>query len=40
MGAGSPSGGKRRGVNDPNVVSDASAVLAPLKEEEFGQFDP
>jgi PIN domain nuclease of toxin-antitoxin system len=27
-------------VNDPHVVADASAVLALLKEEEFGEFDP
>jgi PIN domain nuclease of toxin-antitoxin system len=27
-------------VNDPDVVADASAVLALLKEEEFGEFDP
>ena len=27
-------------MNDPDVVVDASAVLAPLKEEEFGEFDP
>src|SRR5271166_1278141 len=29
-----------RGVNDPDVVADASTVLALLKEEEFGEFDP
>jgi PIN domain nuclease of toxin-antitoxin system len=27
-------------VNDPDVVADASAVLALLKDEEFGEFDP
>jgi PIN domain nuclease of toxin-antitoxin system len=27
-------------VNDPEVVADASAVLALLKDEEFGEFDP
>jgi PIN domain nuclease of toxin-antitoxin system len=27
-------------VNDPDVVVDASAVLALLKDEEFGEFDP
>ena len=27
-------------MNDPDVVADASTVLALLKEEEFGEFDP
>jgi PIN domain nuclease of toxin-antitoxin system len=27
-------------VNDPDVVADASAVLALLKDEELGEFDP
>ena len=27
-------------MNDPDVVADASAVLALLKGEEFGEFDP
>ena len=27
-------------MNDPDVVADASAVLALLKDEELGEFDP
>jgi PIN domain nuclease of toxin-antitoxin system len=27
-------------VNDPDIVVDASAILALLKDEEFGEFDP
>ena len=27
-------------MNDPDVVSDASAVLALLQDEEFSEFDP
>ena len=27
-------------MSDPDVVADASAVLALLKDEEFGEFDP
>ena len=27
-------------MNDPGVVADASAVLALLQGEEFGEFDP
>jgi bifunctional DNA-binding transcriptional regulator/antitoxin component of YhaV-PrlF toxin-antitoxin module len=30
----------RVGVSDPDVVADASAVLALLKDEELGEFDP
>jgi ribonuclease VapC len=35
-----PSGGKRRLVNEDDVVADASAILAVLKNEPFNNADP
>ena len=35
-----PSDAKRRRVNDADIVADASAVIAALKNEPFGDFDP
>jgi PIN domain nuclease of toxin-antitoxin system len=35
-----PSGAKRRRVNETEVVADASAILAALKNEPFGEVDP
>jgi ribonuclease VapC len=35
-----PSGAKTRRVNEEGLVADASAILAALKNEPFGEVDP